>query len=61
MDITDLKNKTDKDLREILVEKRRTLRELSFQVSEKQLKNVREIRQVRKNIAQILTLLNKNS
>ncbi|OGH71136.1 MAG: 50S ribosomal protein L29 [Candidatus Magasanikbacteria bacterium RIFCSPHIGHO2_02_FULL_51_14] len=59
MEIADLKRKTEKDLRELLREKRTALRELRFQAGEGQLKDVREIREARKAIAQILTLLNQ--
>jgi len=57
MEFQDLKNKSEKELHEALVEKREELRELRFKVSENQLKNVRLIRVARKLIAQILTLL----
>jgi len=57
MDIQDLKNKSIKELHELLAEKRNELRELRFKVSEKQLKNVSEIKKVRKTIAQILTII----
>jgi len=59
MEIVDLKNKNLKDLQELLSEKREALRELKFKVSEKQLKDVRTIREIRKEIAQILTLINQ--
>jgi len=57
MDIQDLKNKSIRELHELLAEKRNDLRELRFKVSEKQLKNVSEIKKVRKTIAQILTII----
>ncbi len=38
---------------------REKLRELRFKDSNKQLKNIREIRAIRNLIAQVLTLLNK--
>lgn len=57
MDIQDLKNKSIKELHDLLAEKRNELRELRFKVSEKQLKNVTEIKKVRKTIAQILTII----
>ena len=59
MEIADLKRKTEKDLRGLLIEKRTALRELRFKAGEGQLKDVREIREARKAIAQILTLLNQ--
>ena len=58
MEYKDLKNKTLKELKELLAEKRNELRELNFKVSENQLKNVRSIRKAKKEVAQILTVIN---
>lgn len=58
MDFADLQNKTERELHDLLEEKRDSLRELKFKVQENQLKNVRDVRKTRKSIAQILTLLN---
>ena len=58
MDFADLKNKTEKELKELLMEKRQQVRELRFKVHEKQLKNVREIKKAKAVIARILTLIN---
>ena len=57
MDFADLKNKSIKELQELLTEKRHELRELRFKVGEKQLKNVHNIRVARVLVARILTLL----
>ena len=57
MKIKELKSKSDNELQKILAESREKLRELRFKLSSGQVKNVREIREVRKTIAQILTLL----
>lgn len=59
MEFVDLKKKNEKDLHELLSEKRDELRELRFKVSEGQLKDNRLIRRTRKMVAQILTLLNQ--
>jgi len=59
MEFKELKNKDQKELQNLLVLNREKLRELRFKDSNKQLKNIREIRVVRNLIAQILTLLNK--
>jgi large subunit ribosomal protein L29 len=59
MEFKELKNKDQKELQNLLVVNREKLRELRFKDSNKQLKNIREIRVVRNLIAQILTLLNK--
>lgn len=58
MDIKELKNKRESDLHKTLAETREKLRDLRFKDASKQLKNVREIRAVRKTIAQVLSLLN---
>lgn len=60
METNDLKNKNEKDLQELLAQKRDLLRELRFKVSEKQLKDVREIREIKKDIARVLTFLRAN-
>ncbi len=59
MKIKDLKNKNKEELQEILDIKREKLRDLRFKDSNKQLKNVREIRLLKKEIAQILTIINQ--
>ncbi|HAT03716.1 MAG TPA: 50S ribosomal protein L29 [Candidatus Magasanikbacteria bacterium] len=58
MEYKELKNKGKKELHELLAEKRDELRELRFKAHEKQLKNVRSIRVVKKDIAYILTAIN---
>lgn len=60
MEFKELKNKTEKELRKLLEESRDKLRNLRFKDANKQLKNVREIRIVKKTIAKILTLININ-
>jgi large subunit ribosomal protein L29 len=59
MEFKELKNKDNKELQDLLLVNREKLRELRFKDSNKQLKNIREIRVVKNLIAQILTLLNK--
>jgi len=61
MEFADIKNKSEKDLHELLAEKREEARELKFKSSEGQLKNVRALRVVRKTIARIFTLLNSKA
>jgi len=60
MEYKELIKKTVKELHNLLNESRDKLRDLRFKDANKQLKNIREIRQVRKTISQILTLINKN-
>lgn len=58
MEFKELKNKEEKDLQKILAQSREKLRDLRFKDANKQLKNVREIREARTVISRILTLLN---
>jgi len=60
MDFKELKAKTEAELHNLLAVNRDKLRELRFKDSNKQLKNIREIRAMKQEIAQILTLLNKD-
>ncbi len=59
MDFKDLQNKNERDLHELLSEKRKELREMNFKINEKQLKNLAGVKKVKKTVARILTLLNK--
>jgi len=56
--LEELKKKSQQELHVLLAESRETLRDLRFKDSQKQLKNVRDIRVMRREIARILTLLN---
>ncbi len=58
MEMKELKTKTTADLHKLLAQSREKLRELRFKDSNRQLKNIREIRQTRETVAQILTVLN---
>ena len=53
----EIKNKSEAELKEMLVENRESLRALNFKDTNRQLKNVRQLRVVKKTIAQILTVL----
>ena len=57
MKIKDLKKLEIKDLNEKLTKLRNKSRELRFSIANNQLKNVRQLRAVKKDIAQILTVL----
>jgi len=57
MELKELKLKTEKELQQILNEFRDKLRDLRFKDANKQLKNIREIREIKKTIARALTLL----
>ena len=58
MKIKEIKQRSEKDLQKDLIEIREKLRGLKFDLSAGKVKNVREIRVIKKNIAQILTVLN---
>lgn len=60
MELKELKLKTEKELTQILNEFRDKLRDLRFKDANKQLKNIREIREIKKTIARVLTLLSSN-
>jgi large subunit ribosomal protein L29 len=57
MEIKELREKTDEELRKLLVEFREKMRNLRFKIASKQLKNVREMYATKKTIARILTVI----
>ena len=59
MNLKELKQKKSKDLLELLSQYRDELRELRFKIANKQLRDISKVRQTKKTIAQILTLLKK--
>jgi large subunit ribosomal protein L29 len=59
MKYKELKQKSPTELKKLLTESRDKLRDLRFKVATKQVKNVREIRRVKQQIARILTLLKR--
>ena len=60
MKITELKQKSRKELQKLLMDNREELRQMRFDLASGKIKNVKEIRQVRKDIARILTILKKH-
>ena len=54
----DLEKKKTSDLEKLLTEKRHELHELQFKVQADELKNIRALRVLRREIAKILTVLN---
>jgi ribosomal protein L29 len=58
MDFKELQKKSEKELQIILAEEREKLRLERFRDANKQLKDVREIRGLKKEIARVLTLIN---
>jgi ribosomal protein L29 len=59
MKIKDIINKTPADLNQLVATKRETLRTFRFGTAGAKTKNVKEGRTIRKEIAQILTVLNQ--
>jgi large subunit ribosomal protein L29 len=57
MKIKDLRQKSKEELKRIVEDSREKLRQLRFDLSAGKVKNVREIRQVKKVIARAMTLL----
>lgn len=58
MKTSELRQKSQVELERILTESREKLRELRFNLAAGKVKNVREIRKLKKDIAKILTILN---
>lgn len=59
MKIRELRLKPEKELKETLLSLRDKLRELRFNLAGGKVKNIREIRQTKRDIAKILTILNE--
>ena len=57
----ELSKKTSQDLRDLLVEKHARQEELEFIILQKKAKNVKELRETKKDIARILTILNRGT
>ncbi|OGZ23756.1 MAG: 50S ribosomal protein L29 [Candidatus Nealsonbacteria bacterium RIFCSPLOWO2_01_FULL_41_9] len=57
MKASELKQKSQEELAKILQDSREKLQQLRFDLSAGKVKNVREIRSIKKEIARILTLL----
>ena len=61
MTIKELKQKNINELQSLLAQERSLGQNLRFKNANQQLKTVRQIRQAKKNIARILTLLNQTT
>ena len=57
MKISEIRQKPKKELESMLLERREHLRNLRFDLASGKVKNVREIRELKKEIARILTIL----
>ena len=58
MKIRELRQKSEKELKDLLIERRNRIGQFKFDLVSKKIKNVREIREMKKDIARILTLMN---
>ncbi|MBZ9573032.1 50S ribosomal protein L29 [Patescibacteria group bacterium] len=59
MKTQELRQKSQVELQKILTENREKLRQLRFDLDSGKVKNVREIRKIKKEVARILTLIKK--
>ena len=57
MKIKELRQKSKKELSDLLKENRRKVGQLQFDLASKKLKNVRQVRELRKDIARTITIL----
>lgn len=57
MDFKEMQTRSDKELKEMVMQMRERLRVLRFEAAADAVKNVREIRSARRDIARALTLL----
>ena len=59
MKVKELREKNIEELKKLLAEKREVVRKLRFDVATKQVKNTRQARNEKKDIARIITLINE--
>lgn len=61
MEAKELRQRSIAELKKLLQEKRERLRTLRFALASGKVKNIREIRETRRDIARILTIKNQKS
>lgn len=61
MKIKELRQKSKKELQKMLIDHRERLRSLKFNLAAGKVKNIREIRELKKEVARILTLLKQHA
>ncbi len=61
MNITEVRKKTKIELNDMLQSLRNKLRALRFDLASGKIKNVREVRKIKKDIARILTILKEQN
>ena len=59
MKVSELRQGSETELRKLLQDSREKLRQLKFDLASGKVKNVRKIRELKKDIARILTVLKK--
>jgi len=60
MEIGELRQRPKEELKKLLQESRDKMRQMKFDLSSGKIKNVRGIRQIRKEIAVMLTVINES-
>jgi len=58
--ISELRKKSEEEMQKILKDDREKLKQLRFDLAAGKVKNVREIRKIKKEVARILTLLKQS-
>ncbi len=61
MKVSDLRKNKKKELEKMIEDKRKKLQDVRFRLSSGRVKNVKEARDLRKDIAKILTILKEGS
>lgn len=61
MKIKEIKQKQAKELNDMLLEKKGILRQLRFDLASGKVKNIKEMREIKKDIARILTVINEHA
>ncbi len=61
MKMSEIREKSEKELRTALFESRESLRGVRFGIAERETKNISEHRKIRREIARILTVLHERS
>jgi large subunit ribosomal protein L29 len=61
MKIKELQQKSKSELQKFLTDSREKLRQLRFDLAAGKVKNVREVRKIKKDIAKVLTLLKQKT
>ena len=61
MEFSELKQKTVGEIKKMLDEKKEQIRKFRFDLAAGKVKNIKEIRAIKKDIARFLTVINKNN